>query len=111
MDLLGGYESNNSDDATTTNKDDVAGVTKQKAQRADRRFLKAAPSLSIMTKKRHGNELIVRRDPNNYDLVTTEPIQGQQVDDPSTQQNKLIKFDLEKNAAIDPLSFEKERKK
>ena len=109
--MLGGYESNNSDDATTTNKDDVAGVTKQKAQRADRRFLKAAPSLSIMTKKRHGNELIVRRDPNNYDLVTTEPIQGQQVDDPSTQQNKLIKFDLEKNAAIDPLSFEKERKK
>jgi len=106
MDLLGGYDTNS--DVEDDEKDVVA--VKTKAQRADRRFLKAAPTMNLMTKRRHGHELIVHTDPSNHQQLITEPIQGPQVDDPSTQANQLVKFDLEKNPVIDPKSFAKQRK-
>lgn len=103
MDLLGGYDTNSDDEGGTSD-------AQAKAQKADRRFLKAAPSISIMTKRKHGHELIVRQDPNNFNAVITEAIQGPQVDDPSTAQNQLARFNLEKNVPIDYDTFTKQRK-
>ena len=113
MDLLGGYETNSDnekDHGTDAASTTTTSAAHPKAQRADRRFLRAAPSISIMTRRKHGNELIVQNDPNNYNSVITEPIQGPQVDDPSVQRNQLVRFDLEKNAPVDPVSFAKQRK-
>ena len=103
MDLIGGYDTNDSE------AEEAAAVS-AKAQRADRRFLKAAPSISIMTKRKHGHELIVRVDPNNHNAMITEAIQGPQVDDPATAQNQLIRFDIEKNVSVDHATFAQQRK-
>mmetsp|Transcript_5592 Transcript_5592/g.12202 ORF Transcript_5592/g.12202 Transcript_5592/m.12202 type:complete len:98 (+) Transcript_5592:219-512(+) len=75
MDLLGEYNSNSENDEEN-GETALSMTTQQKAQRADRRFLRAAPSISIMTKRKHGHELIVHNDPNNRNVVITEPIQG-----------------------------------
>ena len=117
MDLLGGYDSNSNSDNDNEKgigDDDDHGIVptaSQKVQRPDRRFLKAAPTISIMTRRKHGHELIVRSDPNNYQLTITEPIQGPQLDDPRANKNQLAMVGkVERNTHVDPISFAKERK-
>ena len=110
MDLLDSAYDTNSDSEKNDGTAAAASTTTAKAQRPDRRFLRAAPSISIMTRRNHGHELIVHNDPNNHSLEITEPIQGPRVDDPSVQKNQLARFDVEKNASIDALSFAKQRK-
>jgi pre-mRNA-processing factor 17 len=112
MDLLDNAYDTNSDSEQNDGTDDAAAASTAtaKVQRPNRRFLRAAPSISIMTRRNHGHELIVHNDPNNHSLEITEPIQGPRVDDPSVQKNQLARFDVEKNASIDTLSFAKQRK-
>ena len=82
MDLLGGYDSNDDNDDNDDNMLENHPV-EAKVQRPDRRFLQAAPSISIMTKRKHGQELIVRVDPSTNTAIT-EPIQGPAEMDPQT---------------------------
>jgi pre-mRNA-processing factor 17 len=100
MDLVGAYNSNSDDD--------VAAPTEAKAKPSDRRFLQAAPAISIMTKRKHGNELILRTDPSTNQLVEA-PIQGPQALDP--QSRKLQSGETEKNFEFDKTMFKKQRTK
>jgi pre-mRNA-processing factor 17 len=98
MDLLGGYESNSGDE------EEVA--VEAKVQRPDRRFLQAAPAISIMTKRKHGHELIVRTDPATSTAIT-EPIQGPQAMDPHSQ--KFKSGETQANVKIETQTFKKQR--
>jgi pre-mRNA-processing factor 17 len=131
MDLLGGYSSNDGDG---DGKDEVkaaavaevatvvaatATVKPQvKVQRADRRFLQAAPDISVMTRKRHGNELIIVRagaagagqqqDPaNTNSTMILEPVQGPNASDPKQLALKTGK--TEANLKLDETDFKKQR--
>jgi hypothetical protein len=118
--LIDGYESNSDqesnriidhDDDNNNNKnddsnDDVAQVNVQ-VQRPDRRYLQAAPAISIMTKRKHGHELIVRADPTNNMVLMTEPVQGPQQMDPTAQ--KFESGTAEHNLQFDEQSFKKQR--
>jgi len=111
MDLLDRYNSN-SDNDSEKDDDDITAAVSQKVQRPDRRFLQAAPTISIMAKRKHCHELIVRSDPNNRQLLITEPIQGPRLDDPRANKNQLAMIGrIERNTPVDPISFAKERKK
>jgi WD domain, G-beta repeat len=103
MDLLKGYDSN-SDQESDGN--DGAKPVAAKVQRPDRRYLQAAPSVSIMTKRKHGHELIVRTDPST-NMILTEPVQGPQELDPSAQ--KFSTGKAEANLKFDEQSFKKQR--
>jgi pre-mRNA-processing factor 17 len=100
MDLVGGYSSN-SDDG-------VAAPMEAKAKPSDRRFLQAAPAISIMTKRKHGNELILSTDPSTNQLVEA-PIQGPQALDP--QSRKAQSGETEENFEFDKTMFKKQRTK
>jgi pre-mRNA-processing factor 17 len=109
MDLLGAYDSNSGGE---DNVHDETVSPSPKVQRPDRRFLRAAPEISILTRRKHGNELIVRSDPSNQQLLVTEPLQGPQLDDPRGNKNQLaLVGKIERNTFVDPTSFAKERKK
>ena len=101
MDLIGGYASNSDDDS------DEAIQIEAKVKRADRRYLQAAPSISIMTKRKHGNELIVRMDHSTNQIIT-EPIQGPQAMDPHSQ--KVQAGEMQDNYQFDQATFKKQRK-
>lgn len=100
MDLIGGYASNSDDDS------DEAIQIEAKVKRADRRYLQAAPSISIMTKRKHGNELIVRMDHSTNQIIT-EPIQGPQAMDPHSQ--KVQAGEMQDNYQFDQATFKKQR--
>mmetsp|Transcript_20330 Transcript_20330/g.38024 ORF Transcript_20330/g.38024 Transcript_20330/m.38024 type:complete len:611 (+) Transcript_20330:2-1834(+) len=113
MDLLAEYDSSSDHETETksTRKEAVDDVeqardTTAKVQRPDRRYLQAAPAISIMTKRKHGHELIVRTDPNS-NAVLTEPIQGPQMMDPHAQ--KFTTGKAEENLQFDPETFKKQR--
>jgi pre-mRNA-processing factor 17 len=104
MDLLNEY------DSTSDHEDDASssGVTPN-VQRPNRQHLQAAPTISIMTKRKHGHELIVRTDPTSTNSVLTEPIQGPQMMDPSA-----IKFTtgtVHDNYEFHPNTFKEQRTK
>lgn len=103
MDLLDGYASNGSDGDA-----DVPSTATATVQRPDRRYLQAAPSISIMTKRRHGHELIVRADPTTNSIVT-EPVQGPAVEDPHSQKFRPGGEIVEKNFGLDPTTFKQQR--
>jgi pre-mRNA-processing factor 17 len=100
MDLVDGYGSNSDDD--------VAPPMEAKAKPSDRRFLQAAPAISIMTKRKHGNELILRTDPSTNQLVEA-PIQGPQALDPTSR--KAQSGETEKNFEFDKNVFKMQRTK
>ncbi|KAL3936366.1 MAG: hypothetical protein SGARI_002583, partial [Bacillariaceae sp.] len=103
MDLLAGYHSNSDQEVETAPVDDSVTA---KVQRPNRQFLQAAPAISIMTKRKHGHELIVRTDPNT-NSVLTEPIQGPQSLDPNAQKFETGK--TEDNLQFDYQTFKKQR--
>ena len=115
MDLLGGYDS-----ASDGSADDGANApTKSKpvpslpavAQRADRRFLQAAPAVSIMTRRKHGHELIVRSDASGLsgsDELALEPVQGPHEMDPS-HVSRQQPGKTEANLKFDETEFSKQR--
>lgn len=102
MDLLGGYSSNEDENSEAENK------AAPKVQRPDRRFLQAAPAISIMTKRKHGHELIVRMDPST-NAVLTEPIQGPQAEDPTTSQKRNPAGKTQHNLQFDAEAFKQQR--
>ena len=104
MDLLGGYNSNSDSDDDL--QEAVAKNVEAKVRRPDKRYLQAAPAISIMTKRKHGHELIVRQDPTTS-LAITEPIQGPQMMDPHSQKFKSGK--TQANYEMDSQSFKKQR--
>jgi pre-mRNA-processing factor 17 len=127
MDLLGGYSSKDDDednDGNHGNHDDtnnprvevqVEVQPQVKVQRADRRFLQAAPEMSVMTKKRHGNELLIVRqqqiDPvtnTNTMILTQHPVQGPHASDPR-QQTQLAVQNTQANVKLDESDFKKQR--
>ena len=99
MDLIGGYSSNEDEEAPPSN-------VQPKVHRPDRRFLQAAPEISILTKKKHGHELIVRQDPATNAIIT-EPIQGPAMGDPRTLALKT--GDTQANHNMDEMDFRKQR--
>lgn len=103
MDLLGGYNSNGSSD----DEDQERLPVEAKVQRADRRYLQAAPSISIMAKRKHGHELIVRVDPSTNTAIT-EPIQGPADLDPNDPKNKAG-GKTQANLEFDAANFKKQR--
>lgn len=109
MDLLAGYGSSSDDEDSPAQQQGVtteSTVVSAKVQRPDRRFLQAAPAISVMAKRKHGHELIVRRDPST-NVILTEPIQGPAMDDPQSQKFKT--GELQDNLAFDPVQFKKQR--
>eukprot|EP00934_Nitzschia_sp_Nitz4_P008678 Nitzschia sp. Nitz4//scaffold21_size171442//17789//19648//NITZ4_002143-RA/size171442-processed-gene-0.40-mRNA-1//-1//CDS//3329542357//8668//frame0 len=126
MDLLGGYDSdeNSGDDQQKEGENEKETLpVEPKVQRPDRRFLQAAPALSIMAKRKHGSELIVRTatttaaDPSQGGvLVTTtttemEPIQGPASMDPRATSNKVGANvgEMKANWKVDAVDFHKQR--
>lgn len=119
MDLLESYDSNEEEDED--HHDDAAndGTMEAKVQRPDRRYLQAAPSISIMTKRRHGHELIVRMEhhpnsdsqPNSGGMtMITEPLQGPAMMDPhNPMKNKAGGLSTEANIAFDLDQFKQQR--
>ena len=122
MDLLGGYSSkededrdhdgNNDDDDDDDDEPKVNPQDKQqpqvKVQRADRRFLQAAPVISVMTKKRHGNELIVVGQDPLTNAMILEPVQGPHASDPK-HTLALMTGKTESNVKLDETDFRKQR--
>lgn len=136
MDLLNGYASNEDNDDQENNVDEENDPTRQqqqqkqpqvetlpvqqRVQRPDRRFLQAAPAISVMAKRKHGLELIVRRPTTTTDLATTttttineddflEPIQGPAEMDPHDAKNKAGGGKTQGNFQIDVTHFHKQR--
>ena len=113
MDLLGGYDS-----TSDVSGDEGAAKTKPVpnlpavARRADRRFLQAAPAVSIMTRRNHGHELIVRSDVSGVtagdDEHALEPVQGPQEMDPS-HVSRQQPGKTEANLKFDETEFAKQR--
>lgn len=98
MDLIGKYDSNDEDSGPEGGDEQVP--VQAKVQRPDRRYLQAAPSISVMTKRKHGHELIVRVDPSTNTAIT-EPIQGPAMMDPHNRAAKAggtaqanVEFDI-----------------
>jgi pre-mRNA-processing factor 17 len=117
MDLLGGYSSKSEDenDSDTEVKQEKASLKPApnlpaKAKPADRRFLKAAPAVSIMTRRKHGSELIVIRNENSTDstALILEPIQGPQAMDPAHAARQPA-GKTEKGIQFDHAKFAKQR--
>lgn len=118
MDLLEGYDSNSGgENDNNISNSHVAMGTVTTAPRKVQRLLRSAPAISILTKRKHGNELIVRNDPRNHERVVTELIQGPQIEEnllkaqdcKNNQLALLGKF--EKKVTVDSKSFVRERKK
>jgi pre-mRNA-processing factor 17 len=106
MDLLGNYDDSN-DEGSGTEGGGEASSAQPKVQRPDRRYLQAAPSISVMTKRRHGQELIVRVDPAT-NMAITEPIQGPAAMDPHDPSTKAG-GKAEANVEFDLVDFKKQR--
>lgn len=103
MDLLGDYNSDEQD-----GDDQVEQLpVEAKVQRPDRRYLQAAPAISIMTKRKHGSELIVRVDPATNTAIT-EAIQGPAALDPNDPRNQGGGT-TEANLEFDATNFKKQR--
>eukprot|EP00526_Cylindrotheca_closterium_P006248 CAMPEP_0113625836 /NCGR_PEP_ID=MMETSP0017_2-20120614/13350_1 /TAXON_ID=2856 /ORGANISM="Cylindrotheca closterium" /LENGTH=586 /DNA_ID=CAMNT_0000535973 /DNA_START=24 /DNA_END=1784 /DNA_ORIENTATION=+ /assembly_acc=CAM_ASM_000147 len=100
MDLLGGYNSNSDTDADE--------VVEKKAKKSDPRFLRAAPAISVMTRRNHGHELIQLVDPSSQSIVEA-PVQGPQVLDPQAQKN--LAGEMQENYQFDEAAFKKQRTK
>ena len=96
MDLLKEYDNDDDDDDDNEVEEDNPPKVEPKVHRPDRRYLQAAPSISIMTKRRHGHELIVRRgggeggvdSTGQGQMIIMEPVQGPAALDPHDPKNK-----------------------
>mmetsp|Transcript_14749 Transcript_14749/g.41761 ORF Transcript_14749/g.41761 Transcript_14749/m.41761 type:complete len:602 (-) Transcript_14749:1684-3489(-) len=109
MDLVGAYDSDASDDNSGVAAKKAASATTTKStvmSRVERRALNAAPSVSIMTRRKHMGELIVRQDPDDPSLAM-QPVQGPQVLDPAKASKKPGKLDS--NHKFDGTNFSKQR--
>ena len=106
MDLIENYDSNDEAGGEEGSGEQQHNV-EAKVQRADRRYLQAAPAISVMTKRKHGNELIVRVDPSTNTAIT-EPIQGPAMMDPHIRAAKAGGT-AEANVEFDVADFNKQR--
>lgn len=124
MDLLANYDSNtdefdtndNDNDDDDNDKDTSIHLLEPKVSRSDRRYLQAAPAISILTKqKKHGHELIVHHASLSHQdgttaLIITEPVQGPQAMDPAAAQQFNSTGQAQHNVRdIDERSFKKQR--
>ena len=125
MDLLDGYNSNEEDEKPTRSKIEesedkdrkdenttpeettVYEPVSAKVRRPDRRFVRAAPAISILTKRNHAHELIVQADPASDSGMIMEPIQGPQAEDPNQQKLKTGK--IQSNVVVDETDFHQQR--